>query len=384
MSLPTQTEVFVCGAGPAGLALAIGLSVKGVPFVLCDRLAEGQNTSRAAVVHARTLERLETVGVSARLVAAGNPVPTFALCAGDERLLTIDLGGLETAYPYGLIVPQDRTEAILRERLAEGGAAVNWCSEVVGIERGDVGATVAVRSDDGAVRVVRARWVIGTDGFHSTVREAARIPFAHGTYAQSFILGDVEGHWPLPPDVIALYLDAAGLMVAAPFGPGHLRIVATCDEAPEHPSLDALNAIARARGPKGARFERLIWSSRFRVHHGVAARYRDGPFLLAGDAAHVHSPAGGQGMNTGIQDALRLAELLAETIRDGRPGALDAYERERRPVAEAVVRMTDRMTRIASLTGPLSSGLRNLALRAAGTSPGIRRRIAVQLAELNA
>lgn len=383
MPLPDRTEVFICGAGPAGLALAVGLQQQGVPHLLCDRLAEGQNTSRAAVVHARTLERLEALGISNRLVAQGNPIPTFAVCEGETRRLTVDLSTLKTAYPYGLIIPQDRTEAILRERLAELGGAVNWSHEVVGIARGDEGATVSVRQKDGTIQQVAARFVIGTDGFHSAVRAAAQIPFQHGTYPESFILGDVEGHWPLPPDVIQLYLHPEGLMVVVPFSPRHLRIVATCDQAPEHPSLDDLSAIATARGPSGVRLERLVWSSRFRIHHGVAERYREGPFLLAGDAAHVHSPAGGQGMNTGIQDSVRLAELLAEAIRDGRLEALDAYESERRPVAEGVVAMTDRMTRLAALKGPMGRGLRSLVLRAVGASSTMRQGIARQIAELD-
>lgn len=384
MAVPERTDILICGAGPSGLALAVALAHRGIPFLLCDRLAEGQNTSRAAVVHARTLERLEMLGVAETLVAQGNPVPVFTMRERDEVLLRLDFSGLPTAYPYALILPQNRTEAALRQRLRELGGAIHWRHAVESVAVKGEGAEVVLRDEAETLATVSARFVVAADGFHSTVREAAGIPFRTGTYAQSFVLADVRGPWPLGAQEVQLFLGERGLMVAAPFAADHLRLVATCDEAEPHPPLDLFRAILAERGPAGARLDALVWSSRFRVHHGVAARYRAGPLFLVGDAAHVHSPAGGQGMNTGIQDAIRLGALLADVLRDGAdPASLDRYEAERRPVAEGVVAMTDRMTRLAALRGGLPRAARNLVLRGVGRLPALRRVIATRIAELD-
>ncbi|MFI5585552.1 FAD-dependent monooxygenase [Amycolatopsis sp. NPDC051758] len=385
--LPTRTDVLIAGAGPAGLAAAIALAEAGVDFVLLDRQAEGANTSRACVIHARTLEVLAELGVTERLKELGVVVPTFTVRDGATVLAKVEFGGLPTDYPYTLMVPQDRTEALLLERLREAGGDVHRPYRVTAIAGDDTGVTVTVEGD-GRTGEVRARYVIGADGMHSTVREQAGIGFTGATYGESFVLADVRMSWPLAREEVSLHLSPEGVTVVAPL-PGaddRYRVVATVAEAPEKPGITDIQSIVDARGPEGARSRvtEVLWSSRFRVHHRVADHYRAGRVLLAGDAAHVHSPAGGQGMNTGIQDAVALGRLLARVVGGEPDTVLDGYERTRRPIATGVVAFTDRMTRMATLRPRPARVLRNTVMKAAFSLPPVRAKLAYQLAELAA
>jgi 2-polyprenyl-6-methoxyphenol hydroxylase-like FAD-dependent oxidoreductase len=233
-------------------------------------------------------------------------------------------------------------------------------------------------------RTVRARYVVGADGMHSTVREQAGIGFTGAAYEESFILADVRLTWGLSRDEVMGFLSPAGMVIVAPLPGGRYRIVATVEEAPEHPSLADVQAVLDTRGPtrEPACITEVVWSGRFRVHHRLADRYRAGRVFLAGDAAHVHSPAGGQGMNTGIQDAVALAAELTRLVQGVTESGLDAYERVRRPVAQRVVALTDRMTRMATLRGPRRRQLRNLALGLVSRVPAMPRRLATELSGL--
>jgi 2-polyprenyl-6-methoxyphenol hydroxylase-like FAD-dependent oxidoreductase len=382
---PLRTDVVIAGAGPTGLALGCVLAGEGVPFMLVDRQAEGANTSRAAVIHARTLEVLEALQVTDRLCAEGLVVPRFILRDRDRALATIRFDHLPTRHPYTLMIPQYRTEAILLARLRELGADVCRPSAVRDVRQDAASVTVTVGGDGQAPRTVRARYLVGADGMHSTVREHSGIAFSGDAYAQSFVLADVHMDWGLANDEVMLFLSPEGLVVVAPLPGGAHRIVATQDDAPEHPDLAHVQALLDTRGPTSpaARVRDIIWSSRFRVHHRLADAYRAGNILLAGDAAHVHSPAGGQGMNTGIQDGMTLGRLLVQAVRKGDDAVLDEYERVRRPVAAQVVAFTDRMTRMATLRTRRQRALRNTALRAVGHLPMVRTRLATQIAGLH-
>jgi 2-polyprenyl-6-methoxyphenol hydroxylase-like FAD-dependent oxidoreductase len=382
-TLPETTDVVIVGAGPTGLTLAGILARERVPFVLVDRLAEGSNTSRAAVVHARTLEVLEELEVTDRLRAGGLVVPRFTLRDRDRVLLTIRFDGLSTRYPYTLMIPQNATEAILLARLREMGGDVLRPHEVTDV-RQDADGVSATVSVDGGSRTIRGRYLVGADGMHSVVRERAGVGFTGGTYEQSFALADVRMSWRIPGDEVMLFLSPDGLVVVAPLPGGRHRIVATMDDAPEHPDIADVQRLLDTRGPVAgaARVEEIAWSSRFRVHHRIVDRYRAGRILLAGDAAHVHSPAGGQGMNTGIQDAVALGRALTAVVRGANASRLDEYDRVRRPVAQRVVAFTDRMTRMATLRTPRARAIRNTVVGLIGKVPAFRRFLAMELSEL--
>jgi len=382
-TLPDTTDVVIVGAGPTGLTLAGILARERVPFVLVDRLAEGSNTSRAAVVHARTLEVLEEIEVTDRLRAGGLVVPRFTLRDRDRVLLTIRFDGLSTRYPYTLMIPQNATEAILLARLREMGGDVLRPHEVTDVRQDADGVTATVTADGGS-RTLRGRYLVGADGMHSVVRERAGVGFTGGTYEQSFALADVRMSWRIPGDEVMLFLSPDGLVVVAPLPGGRHRIVATMDDAPEHPDIADVQRLLDTRGPVAgaARVEEIAWSSRFRVHHRIVNRYRAGRILLAGDAAHVHSPAGGQGMNTGIQDAVALGRALTAVVRGAKESRLDEYDRVRRPVARRVVAFTDRMTRMATLRTPRARAMRNILVGLIGRIPAFRRFLAMELSEL--
>ena len=373
------TDVLVVGAGPTGLTLATSLLSRDVDVIVVDRLIAGANTSRAVAVNARTLEVLDGIDVSRRMVKAGLIAPRFTVREGARTLIPIDFSTLPTNYPYTLMISQACTEALLVERLAELGGEVVRPKVLMRLSQDRNGVTATF--DDGDD--IRARFVVGCDGVHSTVREHAGIGFAGGEYAESFALADVRLSGQAPDDEVILFYAMTGLNVLAPLPGGIHRVVAPSAHAPEQPSAEFVQDILDTRGfgPGRSVVTELIWGSRFHIHHRVADTYRAGRLLLAGDAAHVHSPAGGQGMNLGIQDAVTLADALSDGLHDGSDAALDAYSASRRPIAQQVLAMTDRLTRLATLpraARPARNGLMQLAAQV----PAVRHRLAWRLSGL--
>jgi 2-polyprenyl-6-methoxyphenol hydroxylase-like FAD-dependent oxidoreductase len=331
------------------------------------------------------LEVLESLGVTDRLISEGVVVPVFSVRDRDRVLTRVDFGRLPTRFPFTLMVPQSITEAILLERLRELGGEVYRPMVVTDLQRDSSGVTALISADGQTQRTVRTRYVVGADGMNSTVREQAGIGFEGKSYDQSFVLADVRLDWPLRSDEVMLFFSPQGLVVVAPLPGGRHRVVATEDNAPKQPGIADIQRLLDERGPsvEAARVEEVVWSSRFQVHHRIAQRYRAGRILLAGDAAHVHSPAGGQGMNTGIQDAIELGHALVAALQYGAGDEpITDYERHRRPIAQRVVNFTDRMTRAATLHNRPARSLRNAAIQAVGRIPAVRQQLAIELAEL--
>ena len=372
-----DTDVLIVGAGPTGLTLAASLLVNGVHVTLVDRKTEGANTSRAAGVNARTLEVLEGIDVTRRLLKEGIEVPRFTIRDGTKVLVPIDFAGLATDYPFTLLVPQSTTERLLLDRVRELGGDVTRPKVLTTVVQDSTGVTATF--DDGDT--VRARYAVGADGMHSTVREQAGIGFTGDAYEHSFVLADACLTGDAPTDEVRLFWASEGLTVVAPLPDGTFRVVAPVDDAPEAPSVAFVQDLLDARGPGGITVTDITWGARFRIHHRVADTYRAGRILLAGDAAHVHSPAGGQGMNLGVQDAVALAEALTTVVSGGQDAVLDAYAATRRPIAHRVVELTDRLTRLATLPRALRP-LRNLFLGVLGRIPMARRALAARLSGL--
>jgi 2-polyprenyl-6-methoxyphenol hydroxylase-like FAD-dependent oxidoreductase len=374
-----DTDVLVIGAGPSGLTLAASLVKKGVATTVADRQAAGANTSRAAVVNARTLEVLDNLDVSRRLVKEGIQAPRFTIRDGRRVLIPVDFSVLPTAFPYSLMVPQATTERLLLGRLTELGGTVLRPKTLTSAVQDADGVTATF--DDGDV--IRARYVVGADGMHSTVREQAGIGFKGGAYQESFTLADVRLRGEAAPDEVILFWAKAGLTVVAPLPGDIYRIVAPVAEAPEEPSAAFIQQLLDERGLGAGRMvvTDVVWGSRFRIHHRVADTYRAGRLLLSGDAAHVHSPAGGQGMNLGIQDGVALADALAAVLAGAPDTLLDEYSSARRPIAQQVVEMTDRLTRLATLPRA-ARPIRNAAIGLAGRIPAVQRGLAMRLSGL--
>jgi 2-polyprenyl-6-methoxyphenol hydroxylase-like FAD-dependent oxidoreductase len=385
LDVKAENQILIVGAGPSGLALAGELKRRAVDAVIIDQQPEGANTSRACVVHARTMEVLEPLGVTRDLLAEGVKVSVFRIRDRDRPLLTIDFSNIPSFYRFTLMIPQNRVEQILLQHLESlGGSVVRPCKLMhYAASQSLVDAQVQANS---SIQSIKAHWLIGCDGMHSAVREQSGIAFSGGEYEASFVLADVSMDWPLSREEVTLFYSPKGLVVVAPLPNERFRIVATVDEAPEVPSLEFMQAVLDARGPtrNPGRLHDVAWSSRFHIHHRVAQTPRKGRVLLCGDAGHVHSPAGGQGMNTGIQDSISLAEALTSTLHDGNDARLDAWAARRHKVASDVVTLTDRMTRVATMKSPTGQVLRNMAVAFAGHLPPVRAAVAKTLAELEA
>ncbi|WP_207485547.1 FAD-dependent oxidoreductase [Arenibaculum pallidiluteum] len=378
--LPGETTVAIIGSGPTGLAVAIGLAQRGIDFVILDRLHVRETTSRAAVIHARTLEELEHLGVRESLIGRGLKAHRFRVRERDRVLMHADFSCLPSPNPYALMIPQDETEAILIERLEALGGAVTRPAEVVAI---------VPHPNETAVRYVamgrsgslRARYVVGADGQNSLTRQAAGIGFPGQTYG-SFLLADVRMTWPITTDEVSLFFSREGTLVVAPMTDRRFRIVAQLADAPSAPTIKDVQSLIDRRGPwTGVQVRELIWGSRFQVHHKLAETFRAGPLLLAGDAAHVHSPAGGQGMNLGLRDAIALSAALAFSLQDsGADKPLDAYALEQRTEARRVLDLTHRLTTVATLRSPALRVARNALISTAARFPPVRDRVARLLA----
>lgn len=381
--MPAETDVLIAGAGPTGLALAISLQQAGIRHLIVDKLSQGLNTSRAAVIHAHTLDVLETLGVATPLAAAGLRLTDFRIRNRDRTLLGIGFDQLPSAHPYLLMLPQEQTERILNERLAAAGGIVHRGVTVTAVEQHAPGATATLESALGKT-LVKARFVAGGDGLHSVVRTAMGAEFEGGAYEDSIILADVSMDWPLGAEV-SLFFSAAGLAVVAPLPGNRYRVVASVDHAPEDPTLEQIQALLDARGPRKSKavVREVFWSSRFRIHHRLAQSYRRGRLFLMGDAAHVHSPAGGQGMNTGLVDAVVLGQLLARAIQTGDQSVLDQYQPLRRPAAQEVLGMVGWLTHIATLRGSLRQAVRDAALSVMNILPPVRKKLMMNLSGLS-
>jgi 2-polyprenyl-6-methoxyphenol hydroxylase-like FAD-dependent oxidoreductase len=378
--LPDRAEVVVVGAGPVGLAVASSLAGHGHDVTVVDRQATGANTSRAAVVHARTLEMLERIGVSKQLAELGIHAQQFSIRDGDRELVPVRFDRLPTAYPYTLMVPQNITEQVLLNRFEELGGKVHRPCVATGVKQDAAGAEVTLESGE----TIRAQYVVAADGMNSTIRDLAGLGYdGNGALALSFALADVRVDGGLPADEVLLFFSIPGMLVVAPLPDGSFRLVAEVEDAPEQPDIAYAQRLLDTRGPRGTavKVTEVIWGSRFRIHERVADRYRTGRILLAGDAAHTHSPAGGQGMNLGLRDAVTLGDALSVALREGREDKLDEYAAGSRAEAMQVVALAHRLTRLATAP-PAVRPLRNLALRLLALVPAFRRRLAEQLSAI--
>lgn len=373
---PRSTEVVVVGAGPVGLAVAAGLRLHGHDVAVVDKQAAGANTSRACVIHPRTLEVLEQLGVTKRLVDLGLQLEDFAIRAGDRKLIPVGFEDLPTEYPFVTMIPQSVTEQVLLERLEELGGTVLRPYAATGLTQTADRAEVALDNGD----VIQAQYVVAADGMNSTIRELAGLRMPGNTLQLSCSLVDVRVDGGLPVDEVALYFASGGLLVVAPLPDGSFRLVAEVDEAPEHPDLAYAQQLLAARGPRRThpKVTEVVWGSRFRIHERVADAYRSGRVLLAGDAAHTHSPAGGQGMNLGLRDAATLADALSQALK-GDDSGLDAYAASSRAEAVRVIALAHRLTRLANVPRPIRP-LRNAVLSLAGRVSKTQNGLAKQLA----
>jgi 2-polyprenyl-6-methoxyphenol hydroxylase-like FAD-dependent oxidoreductase len=385
-----RTDVLIIGAGPAGLTLAALLAEHGVDFQILDGKSGPVEQSRAALMHVRTLELLDRLGLAETAVARGVKTTTVEIYEQGRRAASFPLAGEGAApvtpYPFALGLPQHETEHLLVEHLAAHGRAVTWRTTLLGLTVTPTQTTADVLRSDGTNDTISARWVVGADGARSPVRHVLGIDFSGGNYSQTGLLADVELELPaedyLPTDTLRLNLTSGGFVGIFGLGNGRHRLFGAVPPGFTAPSNDseisheAYAEVASADIQQwlddyfavDARIRSTRWTALFRIHSRIADHFRAGNAFLVGDSAHIHSPAGGQGMNLAIGDAFNLGWKLAlVATRQAHEQLLDSYEAERYPVAKTVLRGSDRGFALETTSNPLARWIRaNIATRLIG------------------
>ncbi|MFI1165145.1 FAD-dependent monooxygenase [Streptomyces sp. NPDC020801] len=372
--------VIVVGAGPTGLLLAGDLAAAGVPVTLLEKRPHRiSNLSRAFVLHARTLEQLDARDLADGLEAAGRPLERLRLF---DRL-AIDLEALPSRFRHVLVLPQYEVEEALESRAVKAGADFRYGTEVTGLTQDASGVTVEVRGPDGEPESLRAAYAVGADGMRSGVREALGLPFPGHSVIRSMVLADVRLAEP-PGTLLTVNATREAFAFIAPFGDGYYRAMGwrrgheVSDRAPL--DLDEVKEITRLALGRDYGMHDARWMSRFHSDERQAPAYRVGRVFLAGDAAHVHSPAGGQGMNTGLQDAANLGWKLAQVVTGHAPEALlDTYQAERHPVGRSVLRSSGGIIRLAMARRPWTLALRAALVTVLDKVGPVRRKVAGQI-----
>lgn len=360
MSLKIDTDVLIAGAGPVGLFLANECARRGIRFRLIEERAGQSVHSKALAIFPRTMEILEMAGLVGPFLDQANRVTGVSVITHGRRLAHMRFAPEETPYSFVAMVPQNVSENLLLDELRRRGGNVEYDTKfVTAAQSGDlVNATV---ERNGERASVTASIVVGCDGAHSAVRRTAGLSLEGGEYRASFMLADIETNQALPSDELQLCPGESGPLAIFPMSATRRRVVATIDQTEgEAPSLELVRNILAERAPAGIEALALHWSSYFRIHHRNAAQMRVGRIFIAGDAAHIHSPFGGQGMNTGLHDAWNLVWKLDLFLRGhGTEALLDSYQTERLPVIEGVIRTTDLLTKVMGTPNKLAQVLRD-------------------------
>src|SRR2546423_303644 len=357
--------VLIAGAGPTGLVLALWLTKLGVRVRIIDKTAEPGTTSRALAVQARTLELYHQVGIDDAVIAGGVKVENLNLWVKGHRAARVPLqrtGEGLTPYAFALVFPQDAHERLLIQKLVELDVRVERQTELLRFSQSDTGVTATLRRPDGSEEVCNAGYLAGCDGAASTVRQQLAIGFPGGTYTGLFYVADIEGAGEPVDDGLHADIEDADFILLFPLkGQRRLRLVGTVRDLPagDHGTLTFDDVRGKALEHLKLTVAKVNWFSTYRVHHRVALHFRDRRAFLLGDAAHIHSPVGGQGMNTGIGDAVNLAWKIATVLKDGAPeNLLDTYEPERIRFARRLVATTDRGFTFVTRRGGLASVVR--------------------------
>ncbi len=350
-----QTSVLIAGAGPTGLMLGAHLARFGVDFRIIDPKRGPTRESRALAVQARSLEAYQQIGLAERAVADGEIMSGMNFFAGGKLRRRIPLGDIGkelSPYPFVLILEQSKNESLLSTHLSDRGQTIDWGWELRHLESDADGVSVFAQDADGAERTYRADYVVGADGASSAVRHALGLEFPGGTYNQLFFVADLRIEGDIPETEGSIFFSKSHFALIFPMaGQRHFRLVgiAPRTETGDAPSFEAVRETSLAALPPGTRLDTPNWFSTYVVHHRSVQSFCEGRIMLAGDAAHVHSPAGGQGMNTGLLDAQNLAWKLAMVVKQqARPTLLDTYHDERWTFAQRLLATTDRAFQAAT------------------------------------
>jgi 2-polyprenyl-6-methoxyphenol hydroxylase-like FAD-dependent oxidoreductase len=360
LNAATDTDILIVGAGPVGLLLANECVRRGLKYRLVESRSTQSEHSKALAVFPRTLEILDMAGLVGPFLETANRVTSVAVITHDRTIAHMRFRPEESPYSFVAMVPQNVTERLLAEELQRRGGVIEYETSFVSAEEQPDGVHGTLEHKGESIEF-KAALVIGCDGAHSAVRHLLKLPFEGAEYHDSFMLADVESNETMPADQLQLCPSEFGPVAIFPMSATRRRVVATIDnEEGEAPSLDLVRKIIAQRAPSSFEARSLFWSSYFRVHHRHVARLRAGRFFIAGDAAHIHSPFGGQGMNTGLHDIWNLAWKLDLFLHGrGNEELLASYSTERLPVIKSVIETTDWLTKVMGTPNKLAQLLRD-------------------------
>jgi len=366
MPLSSKPAVLIVGAGPTGLMMACQLALRGIPCRIIDRRTGPSKLSKALVVQARTLEIFEQMGLSAAALTQGQTATGINFLVEGRSVQHINLAGIgqdKSPFPFLYVLEQSKTEQLLRQFLTQYHLSVEWNTELLSLEQDEEQVTVTLRYKDIAEEEVSVPWLVGADGSQSKVRKELYIDFLGGSYEHTFLVADTEVNWKFNHEELFLCLSEKTLAAFFPMvGERRYRLVSFLPSHLATATKPDFNLIARSLEKDlgvNLKFRNTSWYSTYRLHHRYARQFSKDRCFLAGDAAHIHSPAGGQGMNTGIQDAYNLAWKLALVIQDAvEPDLLQTYQHERLPIAKNLVSSTDKVFSFMVSSNPVLRFLR--------------------------
>jgi 2-polyprenyl-6-methoxyphenol hydroxylase-like FAD-dependent oxidoreductase len=366
-----KTDVLIAGAGPVGLTVASELARYGLSVRLIDKNAERTDKSKALVLWARTLELMDRMGAGCtqRFIEAGLKVQGANILSGHKEIAHVEMTHIESPYKFVLMIPQSETERLLEEHLATFGLKAERQVELKQFQSSADGLSCTVLHPDGREEIAEASWLIGCDGAHSTVRHQLGMEFHGSTLLSDWILADIHLNGVPGAPAVNIFWHAQGVLATFPLGGTRYRVIADVGESSgpigeghlPSPTLEEVQQILDLRGPGGIQASDPVWLSSFSINERKVSEYRADRIFLAGDAAHVHSPAGGQGMNTGMQDACNLAwklALVSRGICEPEP-LLGSYSAERSAIAKLVLEASGKATAMAVMKGGIKQSIRN-------------------------
>jgi 2-polyprenyl-6-methoxyphenol hydroxylase-like FAD-dependent oxidoreductase len=386
----TNSNVLIAGAGPVGLAMAADLARYGVSVRLVEKSSERTDKSKALVLWSRTLELMDRMDCAAPFLTNGKKVAAVNITAGKQPITRVTFDGVKTPHPYALAIPQNDTEELLGAFVASLDVKIERNIELTDFVVTADGVTSTLRHLDGTEETFESGWLIGSDGAHSTVRHKLGMEFSGETMPSSWVIADVHLSNVPNPEEICISWHTDGILAVFPILGTRYRVIAdsgliNAGVAPANPTLEDVQSILDVRGPGGITATEPIWLTRFTINERKVSNYRSGRVFVMGDAAHVHSPAGGQGMNTGIQDAFNLAWKLALVSRGlgDEEILLGSYSAERSPIADDVLKGAGRITEVALMRGDFKQAIRNhVTSFIFGLSP-VRKKLTDVLTELS-
>ncbi|HEY5953767.1 MAG TPA: FAD-dependent monooxygenase [Terrimicrobiaceae bacterium] len=387
MNAESRSPVLVVGAGPVGLTMAAELARYQISVRIVDKSPARTNKSKALIMWSRTLELLDRAGSAEDFISAGLKLHGSSFMADGRQLAQVDFDGIHSRHAFALSLPQSETERVLEERLLALGIKVERNVELTSFTEAGEAVTCILRHRDGSEEKTEVDWLVGCDGAHSTIRKDLGLEFRGDTIPYDFALADVHvAGRDVAPDKLTIFLHVEGMVLFIPIKDDRYRVLADLGPVKDGPrvelSLEEAQAIVDRRVGGAVRLSRPIWLTVFGINERKVDGYREGRVFVAGDAAHIHSPAGGQGMNTGMQDAINLAWKLALVVQHkAKTFLLDSYTADRSPVAKQVLADSGRLTSIAMTKNPVLQQLRNLVAHYVLGLPAARHAMAERLSE---